>query len=65
MKTDLKDPRPYPPDAAQPGEAMVLIRQQREAILARTERLRRERLSLALQDIAHAHRTGGLSGKAS
>ena len=55
MKIDVKDPRRYPPEAAQPGEAMSLIRQEREATAAKTARLRRERLSLPLQDLAHAY----------
>jgi hypothetical protein len=64
MKIDLKDPRHYPPDAAQPGEAMALIRQEREAIAARTERLRRERLNFAHKDVAHADRKSGTREKA-
>ncbi|WP_460452552.1 hypothetical protein [Alsobacter sp. SYSU BS001988] len=65
MNIDPKDLRHWPPNAAQPGEAMALIRQEREAIPAKTKRPRRERLSQALRDIAHAHRTGGMTGKSS
>ena len=62
MKIDANGPRRHSPETAQPSDATALVRREWEAMAPKTESLR-EWLSLALQDIAHAHRESALSGQ--